>query len=82
MVVVIELGALIFALFLLYLLMNFITDPIGIVLNSVIGIIALLIINLMGVGVPINIITVGIVAIGGILGLFLILLIRLLGLGF
>ncbi|MEK6981890.1 MAG: pro-sigmaK processing inhibitor BofA family protein [Candidatus Micrarchaeota archaeon] len=78
----VELGALIVALFLLYLLMRFLKNPSHILANSILGIIAFLILDLFGFGIPINIISVGIVAIGGLTGLLLIIILHILGIGF
>ena len=73
----IELGTLIVALVALWLLFVFIQNPIALLINSVIAIVILLLLNIIfKVGIPINIITVLIVAIGGVIGLLLILLFR------
>ena len=73
----IELGTLILALVALWLLFVFIQNPIALLVNSIFAIVLLLLLNLiLKVGIPINIITVLIVAIGGIIGLLLILLFR------
>jgi hypothetical protein len=70
------------ALLIVYLIYRFLKDPIYIIANSIMGILMFLILNLFGAGIPINIFSVGIVAIGGILGVVLVLLIHFLGLGF
>ncbi|MEM4367246.1 MAG: pro-sigmaK processing inhibitor BofA family protein [Candidatus Anstonellales archaeon] len=49
------------------------------ILNSVAGLVALFITNLFGIGVPINIITIAIVAFGGFAGYVLVLIFFLLG---
>ncbi|HQT44708.1 MAG TPA: pro-sigmaK processing inhibitor BofA family protein [Candidatus Micrarchaeota archaeon] len=73
----IEIGTLIVALIALWLLFVFIQNPIALIVNSVIAIVILLLLNMIfKVGIPINILTVLIVAIGGIVGLLLILLFR------
>ena len=73
----VELGTLIVALVALWLLFVFIQNPIALLINSAIAIVLLLLLNIIfRVGIPINIITVLIVAIGGIVGLLLILLFR------
>ncbi|HLD09036.1 MAG TPA: pro-sigmaK processing inhibitor BofA family protein [Methylophilaceae bacterium] len=73
----IELGTLILAIVALWLLLVFINNPIALLVNSAIAFVLLLLINaIFKVGIPINIITVLIVAIGGIIGLLLILLLR------
>ncbi|MFA6907312.1 MAG: pro-sigmaK processing inhibitor BofA family protein [Candidatus Micrarchaeia archaeon] len=79
----VELGALILALVALWLLIVFIQNPVALLVNSVIAIVLLMLLNMIfRVGVPINIITVLIVAIGGLVGLLLILLFRFSNLGF
>ena len=73
----VEFGTLILALIALWLLFVFIQNPIALLFNSVIALVILWLLNMIfRVGIPINIITVLIVAIGGILGLLLILLFR------
>ena len=73
----IELGTLLLALLVLWLLFGFINNPMALLVNSVFAIIILMVLNLIfKVGIPINVLTVLIVAIGGIVGLLLILLFR------
>ena len=73
----IELGTLILAIVALWLLFVFIQNPIALLINSVFAIIILMVLNLVfKVGIPINVITVLVVAIGGLIGLLLILLFR------
>ena len=73
----IELGTLILALVALWLLVVFVQNPVALIINSVFAIVLLMLLNIIfKVGIPINIITVLIVAIGGIVGLLLILLFR------
>lgn len=73
----IELGTLILALIALWLLFVFIQNPIALLVNSAIAIVLLMLLNILfKVGIPINIITVLIVAIGGLIGLLIILLFR------
>lgn len=73
----VELGTLIVALVALWLLFVFVQNPLALLINSVIAIVILLLLNMfLKVGIPINILTVLIVAIGGIIGLLLILLFR------
>ena len=73
----VELGTLILALVALWLLFVFIQNPIALLVNSVFAIVLLLLLNMIfRVGIPINILTVLIVAIGGLVGLLLILLFR------
>jgi len=70
------------ALLIVYLIFRFLHNPMYIIANSIMGIVIFVILNLFGVGIPISIWTVGIVAIGGTLGVILVLLIHFLGLGF
>ena len=73
----IEIGTLILALVALWLLVVFIQNPVALLINSVFAIVLLMLLNMIfRVGIPINIITVLIVAIGGVIGLLLILLFR------
>lgn len=73
----IELGTLMLALIALWLLFALIPNPIALMMNSIFAIIILLLLNaVFRTGIPINLITVLIVAIGGIVGLLLILLLR------
>ncbi|MBI5227858.1 pro-sigmaK processing inhibitor BofA family protein [Candidatus Micrarchaeota archaeon] len=78
----IELGALLVALFLLYLLVLFLKNPMHIILNSVFGIVIFMVLNLLGAGIPINLLSVGVVAVGGLTGLLLVLMLHVTGLGF
>ena len=79
----IELGTLILALVALWLLVVFVQNPVALIINSVFAIVLLMLLNIIfKVGIPINIITVLIVAIGGIIGLLLILLFRYSNMGF
>jgi len=79
----IELGTLILALIVVWVLFMFIQNPIALLINSLIAILILFLLNaIFGLGIPINIITVLIVAIGGIVGLLLIILFRMMKLGF
>jgi hypothetical protein len=73
----VELGTLIVAIIALWLLFVFIQSPVALLINSAIAIVILMLLNMIfRVGIPINIITVLVVAIGGIIGLLLILLFR------
>jgi len=73
----IEIGTVIVALVALWLLFTFIQNPIALIMNSIVAIVILMLLNLIfRMGIPINIITVLVVAIGGIIGLLLILLLR------
>ena len=82
MTLYIELGALLVALFLLYLLLKFINRPLYVLANSIMGILIFLILNLLGVGIPINILSVGVVAVAGVAGVILVLILHFLGIAF
>ena len=83
MVMYIELGALLTAFVIVYLLFKALKNVAYLVANSVMGIIIFLILNtVLGIGIPINLLSVGIVAIGGTAGVLLVLIIHFLGLGF
>jgi hypothetical protein len=73
---------LLLALFIVYLIFKFLKNPEYIIYNSIMGILIFLILNIFGVGIAINIFSVGIVAIGGVPGVILVLLLHFLGLGF
>lgn len=79
----IEVGTVIVALIVLWLLLVFIQNPIALIINSIIAIAILFLLNaIFGLGIPINIITILIVAIGGIIGLLLIIILRLMRIAF
>ncbi|HSB46580.1 MAG TPA: pro-sigmaK processing inhibitor BofA family protein [Candidatus Bilamarchaeum sp.] len=73
---------LLIALLIVYLIFRFLKNPMYIIVNSIMGIVVFLILNVFGIGIPINIFSIGIVALGGIPGVLLVLLIHFLGLGF
>ncbi|MGB9719584.1 MAG: pro-sigmaK processing inhibitor BofA family protein [Candidatus Anstonellales archaeon] len=52
------------------------------ILNAIAGLVSLLILNILGIGIPINVITIFIIAITGIVGLIIILLFHFLGIAF
>lgn len=79
----VEVGTLIVALVALWLLFVFVQNPVALLINSVFAIVILLLLNMfLRVGIPINALTILIVAIGGIVGLLLILLFRFSNLAF
>ncbi len=83
MVGYIEFGALLVAVFILYLLYVFLKNPLHLVANAIMGLIVFFIINMFLVrDVAVNLFSVGIVAIAGIPGVLLVLLLHFLGLGF
>ena len=83
MVFVVEIAALLVAVFILYLLYTLLKNPLHLVANAVMGIVIFLIVNLFIVrDVAINFFSVATVAIAGIPGVILVLLLHFLGLGF
>ncbi len=83
MVFYVEVGAILIALFLLYLLIKFLSNPLHIIANSIVGIVLFYLMNtFFKVGIPITLLSVGVVAIGGILGVILVFLLHVTGLGF
>ena len=79
----IEVGTLLVALIVLWLLLVFVQNPVALIFNSIIAIVILFLLNaIFGLGIPINIITVLIVAIGGIVGLLLIIILRMMKVAF
>lgn len=73
----IELGTLIIALAVVWLLFGFIQNPLALLVNSVFALVLLLLLDIIfRIDIPISIPTILIVAIGGLVGLLLILLFR------
>jgi hypothetical protein len=52
------------------------------VLNAIAGLLSLFILNLLGIGIPINLLTIFIIAITGMVGFIIILLFHFLGIAF
>lgn len=83
MVVYFELGALLLAFVIVYLLFSVLKNIAYLAANSIMGIIIFLLLNIvLGIGIPISLLSIGIVAIGGMAGVLLVLVIHFLGLGF
>ena len=83
MAVVAEIGALVVAILILYVLYLILKNSVHLLINAVIGIIILMVINMFLVrDVAINFFSVAVVAIAGIPGVLLVLLIHFLGWGF
>ncbi|MDO8554802.1 MAG: pro-sigmaK processing inhibitor BofA family protein [Candidatus Micrarchaeota archaeon] len=79
----IEVGSVLVALIILWLLLVFVQNPIALIMNSLIAIAIMFLLNtILGLGIPINIFTVLIVAIGGIAGLLLIIILRMMRVAF
>ena len=51
----------------------------GLAANTILGVLAILVLNFLGAGIPLNIVTIGISAIFGLLGVGLLLFFKLLG---
>ncbi|MEW6722768.1 MAG: pro-sigmaK processing inhibitor BofA family protein [Candidatus Micrarchaeota archaeon] len=78
-----EAGALVLAVVLLYVLYYFIKNFAVILANSVFGLVSFILLNsFLGLGIPIDIWTIGIVGIGGFGGLIVVLILHFLGLAF
>jgi len=70
-------------LFVLYVIYHFFKDPVHIIINSVVGLVLLFLSNMFfHTGIVINIWSLAIVAIGGVVGLIMILLLHFLGIAF
>ncbi len=83
MALYIELGALLAVLFILYLLFRFLNDPKLILTNSIIGIVVFFALDyFFSFGIPIDFLSIAIVAVGGLAGIVFILILHFLGLGF
>ncbi|GEM_PF-773059 len=83
MAIFFEVGAVLVALFVLYLIWKFISNPLAIIFNSILGIVSFFLMNaVFNVGIPITWLSVGVVAIGGILGVILVFLMHVTHLGF
>lgn len=79
----IELGTLLLAILIIALILRIFKEPGPIIWNSIAGIISFFILNwVFHLGIPINIWSIAIVALGGVGGLILVLLLHFLGLGF
>lgn len=81
----VELVAVFFVLFLFALLAfavlkRIVKMAIGFITNAILGITALIILNLLGAGIGINLVTVAICAVFGLLGVAILLVLKLLGL--
>jgi hypothetical protein len=83
MAIYIEMGSIIVALVLLYLIYQFLKKPLLIIANSVFGFVALIVLNsVFNLGIAINLWSILTIAFGGIGGLILVVALHLLGLGF
>ncbi|MDP3742193.1 MAG: pro-sigmaK processing inhibitor BofA family protein [Candidatus Micrarchaeota archaeon] len=83
MAIYFEIGAVLAVVFLLYLFVKFLFNPVHIIGNSILGIVLFFLLNaFFGAGIPITFLSVGVVAIGGIPGAILVFLLHATGLGF
>lgn len=83
MAIYIELGALLAAILIVYLLLRFMKDPQLILINSIFGIIVFFSLDFFfHLGIPINFLSIAIVAVGGFPGVLFILLLHFLGIAF
>jgi len=83
MAIYIELGTLLAMLFAVYLILRFLRDPGLVISNSILGIIVFFCTDFFfHPGVPINALSIAIVAVGGVPAVLLILLLHFLGIAF
>lgn len=83
MAIYVELGALLVALFLVVLVIRFFKNPIAILANSLLGILAFFVLNTyFHLGIVVNFWSVAIVAVGGLGGFLLVLALNFMGIAF
>jgi len=77
------LGIIVVALVLMYLLGSVTFGAVGllgsVIINSIVGFVLLWIVNMIGIDIPINVLTILLVAVFGLLGLAILALLALLG---
>jgi hypothetical protein len=79
----VTIGALIAALFVLYLIYRFFKNPAMILANSILGLVTFFVLNaVFKLGIPIDFWTIAVVALGGFGGVVFVLILHFLGLGF
>lgn len=79
----VEIVTILLALVVLVLLFAFLKNPTALLINAIVGIILLFLLNaILKLGIPIGIITVVVVAIGGILGVVLVVILNRLKIAF
>jgi hypothetical protein len=80
----IEVGSILVALIIFWiLLVVFINNPVALIINSLIAIGIMFLLNaIFGFGIPINVVTVLVVVIGGLVGLLLIIILKLMKVAF
>jgi hypothetical protein len=83
MAIYVELGALLFMLFIIYLIIHFLKNPLMMIYNSIIGIVVFYLLNaIFHLGIAVNFWSIAIVALGGIGGVIMVLILHFLGLAF
>ncbi|MFN7990969.1 MAG: pro-sigmaK processing inhibitor BofA family protein [Candidatus Micrarchaeia archaeon] len=83
MAIFVEVGVLIFAVAVLYLIYHFLKNPLLIIGNSILGLVVFAALNMIfHLGIPINFWSISAVALGGFVGLIFVLVMHFLGLGF
>ena len=83
MSLLIAIGALLAAIFILYVIYRFFKDPMLVIANSVLGFIVFLLLDLVfGLGIPIDFWSIAVVALGGFGGVLFVLILHFLGLAF
>ena len=78
----IEWASVLLAVIVLYLLLVNSISITQLIINSLIAIVILFVVNMFGAGIPVNILTILIVALAGLPGLVLLLILHFLRLGF
>ncbi len=78
----IEWASVLLAVIVLYLLLVNSISITQLIINSLIAIVILFVVNMFGAGIPVNILTILIVALAGLPGLVLLLILHFLKLGF
>jgi hypothetical protein len=83
MALYIELGALLVAALLFVLFLRLLRNPTLVLYHSILGVVSFFILDMLfSAGIPINIISVAVVAVGGVVGLLFVLLLHFLGIAF
>ncbi len=78
-----EIGAVLVAVLVFLLLLKFLFKPLHLLANSILGIVLFYLMNaFFGLGIPITWLSIGIVALGGVLGVVFVLVLHVTGLGF
>lgn len=79
----IELGALLIALFLLYVFLRFVKNPLVLLVNAIAGVLLIFVLNwAFHLGVELGLLGLGVLALGGVPAAILILILHFLGIAF